>query len=161
MTVCPTQAIRVREGLARIFEDRCVDCGECYKVCPVSAIIIEQDDFEEIYRYPVRVAMLPSVLIGQFPSRIPAKQVYGALREMGFTHVFEIDSVVDLVQQGYEMFSKEHSDLKPLISTFCPAIVRLIQVRFPSLVDQLVRVKPPMDLAAIHFKEVLTEQGHS
>lgn len=161
MTVCPTQAIRVREGLARIFEDRCVDCGECYKVCPVSAIIIEQDDFEEIYRYPVRVAMLPSVLIGQFPSRIPAKQVYGALREMGFTHVFEIDSVVDLVQQGYELFRKEHPDLKPLISTFCPAIVRLIQVRFPSLVDHLVRVKPPMDLAAIHFKEVLTEQGHS
>ena len=161
MTVCPTQAIRVREGLARIFEDRCVDCGECYKVCPVSAIIIEQDDFEEIYRYPVRVAMLPSVLIGQFPSRIPAKQVYGALREMGFTHVFEIDSVVDLVQQGYELFRKEHPDLKPLISTFCPAIVRLIQVRFPSLVDQLVSVKPPMDLAAIHFKEVLTEQGYS
>ena len=161
MTVCPTQAIRVREGLARIFEDRCVDCGECYKVCPVSAIIIEQDDFEEIYRYPVRVAMLPSVLIGQFPSRIPAKQVYGALREMGFTHVFEIDSVVDLVQQGYELFREEHPDLKPLISTFCPAIVRLIQVRFPSLVDQLVSVKPPMDLAAIHFKEVLTEQGYS
>jgi len=70
MTVCPTQAIRVRKGKAIILANRCVDCGECYKACPVSAIGVEQDDLEMIFKYPVRVILIPSVLIGQFPRRI-------------------------------------------------------------------------------------------
>ncbi len=159
MKACPTQAIRVRDGLAEIFEERCVDCGECYKACPVSAIIVEQDDFNEIFRYKARVVLLPSVLIGQFPSQITTEEIFGSLKKLGFTHIFEIDSVVEQVQEGYDKFRNNYGGPAPLISTFCPAIVRLIQVRFPSLVNQLVRVKPPSDIAALHFKSVLLNEG--
>jgi len=160
MTACPTQAIRVRGGKAIISEERCVDCGNCCKACPVSAILIEQDDFDEIYNYPVRIALVPSVFIGQFPSRIKTGDVFGGLKKLGFTHIVEIDSVVDLVQQGYDAFMGEPNCLRPAISTFCPAIVRLIQVRFPSLVDHLIRVKPPSDVAAIHYRKQMVEQGY-
>lgn len=159
MTVCPTQAIRVRNGKAIIIEERCVDCGNCCKACPVSAILIEQDDFEEIFKFPVRIALLPSVLIGQFPSRIKTEGVYKGLKSLGFTHIVEIDSVVDLVQQGYDAFVNTRRNEKPDISTFCPAIVRLIQVRFPSLVDHLVRVKPPSDIAAIYYRRQMEAEG--
>lgn len=159
MTVCPTQAIRVRNGKAIIIEERCVDCGNCCKACPVSAILIEQDDFEEIFKFPVRIALLPSVLIGQFPSRIKTEEVYKGLNSLGFTHIFEIDGVVDLVQQGYDAFVETQREEKPDISTFCPAIVRLIQVRFPSLVDHLVRVKPPSDIAAIYYRRKMEAEG--
>ena len=160
MTACPTQAIRVRGGKAIISEERCVDCGNCCKACPVSAILIEQDDFDEIYNYPVRIALVPSVFIGQFPSRIKTGDVFGGLKKLGFTHIVEIDSVVDLVQQGYDAFMREPNCLRPAISTFCPAIVRLIQVRFPSLVDHLIRVKPPSDVAAIHYRKQMVELGY-
>lgn len=159
MKACPTQAIRVRDGLAEIFEERCVDCGECYKACPVSAIIVEQDDFREIFKFGARVALVPSVLIGQFPSQITTEEIFGSLKKLGFTHIFEIDSVVELVQEGYDRFSDGFPGQNPMISTFCPAIVRLIQVRFPSLVNQLVRVKPPSDIAALHFRAQLRKEG--
>jgi ferredoxin len=159
MKACPTQAIRVRNGLAEIFEERCVDCGECYKVCPTSAIIVEQDDFEDIFAYRARVVLLPSVLIGQFPSAISTEEIFGSLKKLGFTHIFEIDSVVELVQKGYNRFIDKFEGQKPVISTFCPAIVRLIQVRFPSLVESLLRVKPPSDIAAIHYKTQLLKEG--
>ena len=159
MAVCPTQAIRVRNGKAVIDEERCVDCGNCCKACPVSAILIEQDDFEEIFTYKIRIALLPSVFIGQFPSHIKAKEVFGAMKSLGFTHIVEIDSVVDLVQQGYDEFLENYPGEKPAISTFCPAIVRLIQVRFPSLVNNLVRVKPPSDVAAIYYRKQMEKQG--
>ncbi len=159
MTACPTQAIRVRDGKAIIIEERCVDCGNCCKACPVSAILIEQDDFEEIFNYPVRIALVPSVFIGQFPSHIKTGDVFGGLKSLGFTHIVEIDSVVDLVQQGYDAFVGDPECAKPAISTFCPAIVRLIQVRFPSLVDHLIGVKPPSDVAAIHYRKQMEDQG--
>lgn len=160
MTVCPTQAIRVRDGKAIIIDERCVDCGNCCKVCPVSAILIEQDDFQEVFNYPVRVALVPSVFIGQFPSKIKTGDVYGGLKSLGFTHIVEIDSVVELVQQAYDRITGDSAIELPAISTFCPAIVRLIQVRFPSLVNHLIGVKPPSDVAAIHYRKLMEDQGH-
>jgi Na+-translocating ferredoxin:NAD+ oxidoreductase RNF subunit RnfB len=159
MKACPTEAIRVKNGLAEIFEERCVDCGECYKACPASAIIVDQDDFEEIFSYRARVALLPSVLIGQFPSHFATNDIFGSLKKLGFTHIFEIDSVVDIVQEGYDNFIENYKGEKPVISTFCPAILRLIQVRFPSLVGNLLRVKPPSDIAAVQYKQQLIEDG--
>ncbi len=111
--------------------------------------------------YEVRIALIPSVFIGQFPSHIKAEEVSGGLKSLGFTHIVEIDSVVDLVQQGYDDFVEAYTGEKPVISTFCPAIVRLIQVRFPSLVGNLVRVKPPSDVAAIYYRNQMEQQGVS
>ena len=32
--LCPTEAIRVRNGKAEILGDRCIDCGACETRCP-------------------------------------------------------------------------------------------------------------------------------
>lgn len=158
--VCPTQAIRIRDGIAVISGEKCVDCGECYRVCPVSAISVEQDDLELIFKYPVRVILVPSVLIGQFSHKIPASDIYWALGEIGFTHVYHVESSVDMVLEAYNDYSSG-TDIRPLISSFCPAIVRLIQVRFSSLVNNLVRVNPPIDMSALYFRQKLEDEGIS
>ncbi len=160
MTVCPTQAIRVRDGKARIIDNRCVDCGECYKACPVSAIIVEQDDLQMINNYPVRVVLVPGVLIGQFPEKIRTSKIYAALKEIGFTHIFEVENSVEMVLDAYSQFQSENTN-RPLISSFCPAIIRLIQVRFPSLVDHILRAKPPIDISALYYKKRLISEGIS
>jgi iron only hydrogenase large subunit-like protein len=154
MTVCPTQAIRVRKGKARIIANRCVDCGECYKACPVSAITVEQDDLEMIRGYKARVILIPSVLIGQFPRRISTSSIYKALMALGFTHVYEVESSVDMVVSSGRQFMLEHKE-RPMISSFCPAIIRLIQVKFPSLVDNIMRVSPPIDVTAKYYRALL------
>ncbi len=158
MTVCPTRAIRVRNGKARIIANRCVDCGECYKACPVSAIKVEQDDLEMIFRFEARVILIPSILIGQFSHKIPASSIYSALREMGFTHVFQVENTVDMVLDAYSEY-RQKNEIRPLISSFCPAIVRLIQVRFPSLADNIIRVNPPIDMSALYYLEQLKASG--
>ncbi|MFN8241924.1 MAG: [Fe-Fe] hydrogenase large subunit C-terminal domain-containing protein [Bacteroidales bacterium] len=159
MTACPTRAIRVTGGKARIIPDKCVDCGECYRACPVSAIEVAQDDLGMIFKYPVRVILVPSVLIGQFSHKIAASRIYNALGEIGFTHVYHVESSVDLVLEAYRHYS-ESTAIRPLLSSFCPAIVRLIQVRFPALVDNIVRVNPPIDMTALYFREKLKASGH-
>ncbi|HEX2967656.1 MAG TPA: [Fe-Fe] hydrogenase large subunit C-terminal domain-containing protein [Bacteroidales bacterium] len=158
ISVCPTQAIRIRGGKARIYADRCVDCGECYKACPPSAISVEQDDLDLIFRFPVRVILIPSILIGEFSHKLPVNDIYCALNEIGFTHVYHVESSVDMVLDAYKEYADE-IDTRPLISSFCPAIVRLIQVRFPSLLNNIVKVNPPIDMSALYYREKLKSEG--
>jgi len=159
MSACPTNAIRIRQGKAYIMEERCIDCGLCYKSCPLSAIIVEQDDFNDIFRFPVRVALIPAVLFGQFESRIPVAAIYQAIRNIGFTHVFEVENMVQTIKQGYERYQTANPLSRPSISPYCPAVVRLIQVKFPSLIKNIIRVKPPTDMAAACVRKGFARKG--
>ncbi len=158
MTICPTGAIRVYRGKAHVINDRCVDCGNCMAVCPVDAIVVAQDDFQKIYRYSRRIAVVPSVMIGQFSEEIKEEQIYSVLLELGFTEVYEAEfgsDILHAISGKYSTYASEY----PVISSFCPAIVRLIQVRFPSLVSHLNLIKPPLDISAIYAKQKLIEEG--
>ncbi len=160
MHICPTEAIRVKDGKAILIDNRCVDCGFCYRVCPVSAIIVEQDDFNRIFEYKIRLALVPAVLTGQFPDNITTRQIHSELMELGFTHVYEVEQGVEILHEAMMEYMEKHRGTKPLISAFCPAIVRLIQVKFPALVDNLIHLKPPLDVSALYFRKQLIEDGH-
>jgi len=159
LKVCPTQAIRVLDGKAGLFENRCIDCGECLRSCPVSAIKVKDDDFAKIYDFKYRVLLIPSVLIGQFSEELDEPVIHDLLKQIGFHEIFEIDLTVDIAKDMYQQYFKQHAENKPLISSFCPAVVRLIQVKFPSLTENLVLVKAPLDIAAAYKRKDLIEKG--
>ena len=46
MRVCPTEAIRIKDGHAEINTNRCIDCGECIRVCPHKA---KKASYSELY----------------------------------------------------------------------------------------------------------------
>jgi iron only hydrogenase large subunit-like protein len=159
MNVCPTEAIRVRNGKAILYENRCVDCGECFKACPVSAIFIDQDDFKRIQAFKYRIALVPAVFIGQFHEGISRDQIFAAILANGFTHIYEVETSVDLLAREVKAYAKVHPEKKPLISSFCPAIIRLVQVKFPALTEHIMLLKPPLDITALYCRKELTDQG--
>ena len=159
MKICPTEAIRIFGGKASIQEHRCIDCGKCYEVCPAQAISIKDDDFEAIHRYSHSVALLPAVFMGQFPDDISVSRVYASLQELGFAHVMEVESAAMIYKEAKEKYAREHPDIRPLISSFCPAIVRLIQIKYPSLTENVMPIKVPLDLSAMYALEELQSRG--
>ncbi len=158
MNVCPTDAIRIKDGIASIRKNWCVDCGECMKACPVDAFYVEQDDFEKIFDFKYRVAILPSVFIGQFSKHIQECEIMDVMKELGFTHVIPAEATSGIINEA--MLEEQKTDReKPMISAFCPSIVRLIQVRFPGLVNNIIPIKPPIDSTALFYRSLLQEEG--
>ena len=158
MMNCPTEAIRVIEGKAKLDPDRCIDCGQCYRTCPYGAISVRQDDFQDIYNFKYRVALMPAVFSAEFPDNVTSSQIYQALMSIGFTHVYETENSVEFLIKPYNDYVRNHTE-KPVISSFCPAITRLVQVRFPTLVDNIMLIKPPMDVTALYIKKKFEEEN--
>jgi iron only hydrogenase large subunit-like protein len=158
MMACPTSAIRIDSGKAVIIDERCIDCGECMKACPVDAIYVEQDDFNRILKYKYRIAIVPAVFFGQFSKKISLKEIVDAIKETGFTYVFLAEESVEVLNEV--MLDEYDTDReRPLISPFCPAVVRLIQVKFPGMVENVIPVKTPVDSTAMYIKRYMQDKG--
>ena len=129
---CPTEAIRVRGGRAHIIDERCIDCGECIRVCEHHAKIANTNPLSAINGFPYKIALPAPSLYGQFKNLRSISDVIEGLKMMG----------------------------RPLISSSCPAVVRLIQTRFPELIDNIVDVRSPMEVAASQARsEFAREKG--
>ena len=146
---CPTEAIRIRGGRARILDQRCIDCGECIRACHHHAKIAVTNPLSAINRYPYKIALPAPTLYGQFKRLSSVGAVVRGLRQMGFDEVYEVARGADMTTAAIRKRMGEADCPKPLISSACPAVVRLIQIRFPELIDNIVDVKSPMEIAAI------------
>jgi len=70
-----------------------------------------------------------------------------ALKLLGFDEVFEVSKAADIVSE-YTKKVVNNAKKFPLLSSSCPVIVRLIQVRFPNLIDHILPIESPVEIAA-------------
>jgi iron only hydrogenase large subunit-like protein len=147
MRTCPTHAIRVKNGKAHLIPERCIDCGSCLQVCPSKAISATTITLAELDRFKFRVAVASPALYTQFGLNDTPAMVGRALLDLGFDAVWEYAVDIELVDRAITDCVKKWPGPFPLISDSCPVIVRLIQVSYPSMVDHLLPIDVPREIA--------------
>lgn len=132
---CPTQAVRVRDGRPGVLDHLCIDCTSCMAACDSGAI-----GMPAAAELPApskkTVLVIPGSFLEQFGSDVGPGQVLGALRECGFEEIRLLDEWEAALRDAVVEYARDVA-LKPVISPSCPAVLNLIRMRFPSLLEHV------------------------
>jgi Na+-translocating ferredoxin:NAD+ oxidoreductase RNF subunit RnfB len=153
LKVCPVEAIRIRNKKARMLEENCIDCGECVKVCEANAIVPLTNSFTDFSKFKYTIAVPSLALYSQFERHVLPKTILSSLKKIGFDEVVDTTESCVAEFRAIQKYIKDNPGRKPLISTFCPTCVRLIQIKYPELLKYIIPTIPPMELAAREAKK--------
>ena len=159
MKVCPTKAIRVKDGKAHL-QGVCIDCAECLRVCPRGAIkAITHEDFnlEDTRNYVVSAS---TVIYSQFGENVLPNDILLGLKRMGFRYVHDQSYTSEMFSFALKVHIKQTRKIAdspfPLVSPVCPVVVRLIAYRFPSLLKHVLPLTTPREIVAREAKKRLS-----
>ncbi len=147
--VCPTEAIRVVDGGISIIEELCIDCGECLRSCCRSALDIYEDDWNRV-KESSRATIVPDpVFFSQFSHYGRPDALENVLLSLDFkTLVDEAEEAFDVAAYAIaQLINRSSKTALPLISSYCPSVLRLIQTKFPELLSRVVPVLSPLEIA--------------
>jgi iron only hydrogenase large subunit-like protein len=155
---CPTQAIRVRDGKSTFSNELCIDCGECIAACPSSAIVPSIDHVEGMGAFKYNVILPTPVLYSQFNPQIHPYVIHLALQQLGFDEVVNLSSTSATLTRAMKLYLEDYRGRLPLISSYCPSVVRLIQVNYPDLVELIIPIDVPREIAAREIRMTWPEK---
>jgi anti-sigma regulatory factor (Ser/Thr protein kinase)/Fe-S-cluster-containing hydrogenase component 2 len=143
LAACPTAAVRVREARPSVLHHLCVDCTCCIAACDPGALTL-LDAPDGLVPGADSVLAVPPALLAGFGDHA-VDTVLEELRGLGFAEVVSVHPYEDELRRGVLDLSAASAMPAPVISPVCPAVVSLIEVKFPSLVPHLAPLASPWE----------------
>ena len=153
MRACPTEAIRLRDWKAVINYRFCIDCGECVRVCEHKAGEVLSDPLSLLKKYDYCIAVPEPSLYGQFVSTVYPDEIIAGLQDLGFHEVYEAAVATERISLLLQEYLSRYKGSRPLMTSFCPVVVRLVQLKYPELIDLVIPVDFMLELAIKRLKE--------
>ena len=150
---CPVKAIRFSGGQAHIINNECIECGQCFVVCPQDAKSI-YSELSKVKMYlssgeDVYVSLAPS-FVANYNTGIECMRE--ALIQLGFNGVDETAVGATIVKREYDrLLNEDKKDV--VISSCCHSINLLIQKYYPNELCYLADVVSPMQAHCKKLKE--------
>ena len=150
---CPVDAISMDEnGIVVIDEERCINCGSCIKDCPFGAISDRSFmvDVINLIRNGAEIyAMVAPAIEGQFGPQVSIGILADAIKEIGFTGMYEVSLGADLVSASESQeWAEAYQEGKKMTTSCCPAFVNMIKKHFPTLLSNMSTTVSPMAATA-------------
>jgi len=153
---CPFQAIsHDADGRVTIDADKCLGDGYCVDACTFGTLA-QKSQFVPLIQllrqqtHPVYASIAPA-FAGQFGPAVTPQMLRAALLQLGFADVVETALYADLItmKEAFEFddhVKTEHDFL--ITSCCCPVWIKLIENKFPNLVDHISPSVSPMVASA-------------
>lgn len=111
------------------------------------------DVLHAIRRGDKMVAIVAPSILGQFKTSI--EQVYGALKEMGFTDVIEVaqGAMETVSHEAHELLEKLEEGQKFMTTSCCPSYIELVNKHIPAMKPYVSGTGSPMYYTARIAKE--------
>ncbi len=156
---CPGEAISIQNGRVNIEDEKCINCGRCIDKCNFQGLTAMGSTISDIENYDYTLALIPSALYASCKDAKEAQELTKAIHSLGFDEVEDISAVEGaLINQLQEQLQQNQS--KELISSFCPVVNRLIDIRYPLLLEKLTNLDYPQEIAAKLARKRLKDKGN-
>lgn len=138
--------------IVEIDDKKCISCGQCVVGCPFGAISDRtfMVDVIRLMNSGVKVyAMVAPAIEGQFGADVSVGMIREAVKDLGFTDMFEVSLSADFVSknEALELEEKVKAGEK-MTTSCCPAFVNMIKKHFPQLADKMSTTVSPMQATA-------------
>lgn len=151
---CPTEAICRNGQELNIDLNKCIYCGKCIEVCEKNGLKVDNSHISTtLSDFDYTVALVPGSFFAEFTSEKEAGKMMKAIQNLGFDEVVDYSDVEGAIY--LETISQVENEENLRIASFCPCINELIQKHFPMLVDHLICLDYPVEVAAKMVRERL------
>lgn len=147
-------------GRAHINQSKCVSCGMCMVNCPFGAISDKSQIFQlsgALAAGDNIIAEIAPAFVGQFGDNIGPRNLKAALRELGFSEVYEVALGADIgaVTEAHHYVDKVVTGELPfLLTSCCPSWAMLARRYFPEeQMGQVSQALTPMVATARSIKK--------
>ncbi len=156
---CGMNAISTdRLGRAYIDPEKCVACGQCMVYCPFGAIVDKSQIFQLINAIKagdeIAAEVAPSG-VGQFGQNVSLGKLFSALKELGFSSVYEVAAGADIgANAEAEKYARKiaSGDHPFMMTSCCPSWIMLAEREFPTLSEGISETLTPMVTTARMIK---------
>lgn len=133
---CPTQALRVFRGKPQVLDYLCIDCTACIAACP-SGALTARGTRDELAPAGDAVLVVSPPVLTQFGAGIRPTDVLAVLAGLGFREVWVTWAAESALRNAVVEYAGTDAATRPVISPACPAVVNLIETKFPSLIPHV------------------------
>jgi anti-sigma regulatory factor (Ser/Thr protein kinase)/Fe-S-cluster-containing hydrogenase component 2 len=133
---CPTRAVRVFRGRPEVLDYLCIDCTACIAACPTATLVMKGTVDVLPPAGDFVLVVTPESLV-QFGAGVTPARVLSELGALGWRDVRTTADWDAALRAAVIDYAWAEAAARPVISPACPAVVNLIEMRFPSLIPQL------------------------